>query len=97
MLYTIISILYRLISVDTNIIVCMATECEICGTIRNLDRHHVIPKRMGGSKNPTVQDASNLMTLCRSRHRNLHEGRWELVRSPEETWVFDKHTGEQVM
>ena len=71
--------------------------CEICGTIRNMDHHHVIPKRMGGSKNPTVQDESNLMTLCRSCHRNLHEGRWDLVRSPEGIWVFDKHTGEQVM
>ena len=37
------------------------------------------------------------MTLCRSCHRNLHEGRWELVRSPEGIWVFDKHTGELVM
>ena len=52
---------------------------------------------MGGSKNPAVHDESNLMTLCRSCHRNLHEGRWELVRSPEGIWVFDKHTGELVM
>ena len=73
------------------------TNCEICGGIRNLDRHHVIPKRMGGSKNPAVHDEGNLMTLCRSCHRNLHEGRWELVRSPEGIWVFDKHTGDQVM
>ncbi|MCI0824362.1 MAG: HNH endonuclease [Chloroflexi bacterium] len=73
------------------------TNCEICGAIRNLDRHHVIPRRMGGSKNPAVHDESNLMTLCRSCHRNLHEGRWELVRSPEGIWVFDKHTGELVM
>ena len=73
------------------------TNCEICGAIRNLDRHHVIPRRMGGRKNPAVHDESNLMTLCRSCHRNLHEGRWELVRSPEGIWVFDKHTGELVM
>ncbi len=92
-----IRVLNRRILAVSNIIVCMATDCEICGTIRNLDRHHVIPRRMGGSKNPTVQDDSNLMTLCRSCHRNLHEGRWELVRSPEGIWVFDKHTGEQIM
>ena len=54
-------------------------------------------KRMDGSKNPAVQDESNLITLCRSCHRNLPEGRWELVPSPEGIWVFDKHTGEQVM
>ena len=75
----------------------MTSDCEICGGIRNLDRHHVIPKRMGGRKDPAVHDEGNLMTLCRSCHRNLHEGRWELVRTPEGIWVFDKHTGDQVM
>ncbi len=75
----------------------MEMNCEICGGIRNLDRHHVIPKRMGGRKNPVVHDEGNLMTLCRSCHRNLHEGRWELVRSSEGIWVFDNHTGDQVM
>ena len=71
--------------------------CEICGAIHNLDRHHVIPKRMGGRKDPTVHDEANLIRLCRRCHLNFHEGRWELVRSPEGIWVFDKHTGEQVM
>ncbi len=71
--------------------------CEICSVLRNLDRHHVIPKGMGGSKDPVVHDESNLMTLCRSCHRNLHEGRWDLIRSPDGIRVLDKHTGEQVM
>lgn len=75
----------------------MSTSCEICGVLRNLDRHHVVPKRMGSSKNPEVHDESNLMTLCRSCHLNLHEGRWELVRSHDGIRVLDKHTGEQVM
>ncbi len=75
----------------------MNTGCEICGVLRNLDRHHVTPKRMGGRKNPEVHDESNLMTLCRSCHRNLHEGPWDLIRSHDEIRVLDKHTGEQVM
>jgi hypothetical protein len=72
-------------------------SCEICGVLRNLDRHHVTPKQMGGRKDPAVHDESNLMTLCRSCHRNLHEGRWELIRSHVGIRVLDKSTGEQVM
>ncbi len=75
----------------------MNLACEICGAIYNLDRHHVIPRRMGGSKDPTVHSESNLMTLCRGCHRNFHNGVWDLVRSPEGFWVLDKHTGDLVM
>ncbi len=49
----------------------MNPYCEICGVLRNLDPHHVIPKRMGGSKDPAVHDEGNVMTLCRSCHRIL--------------------------
>ena len=62
-----------------------------------MDRHHVIPRRMGGTKDPKVHDESNLMTLCRSCHRNLHEARWELVRTPVGIEVLDANTGERVM
>ena len=72
-------------------------SCEICGNIRNLDRHHVIPRRMGGTKDPAIHDESNLMTLCRTCHRNLHEARWELVRTPVGIEVIDKETGDRVM
>ena len=75
----------------------MSLNCEICGQIHNLDRHHVIPRRMGGRKDPAVHDESNLMTLCRSCHSNFHNGNWELVRSTEGFWVMDKRTGELVM
>ena len=75
----------------------MDHPCEICGTSQNLDRHHVIPKCMGGSKNPAVHDESNLMILCRSCHRKVHQGPWELVRSQDCIRVVDRNTGEQVM
>ena len=49
-------------------------NCEICGNVRILDRHHVIPKRMGGRKDSAIHDEGNLMALSRSCHRNMHEG-----------------------
>ncbi len=52
---------------------------------------------MGGSKDPAVHDESNLITLCRQCHRNIHEGLWRLDHSPDGIRVSDKHSGEQVM
>ena len=72
-------------------------NCEICGRNQGLDRHHVVLVHMGGSKNPSVQNASNILTLCRDCHRNLHEGRWQLIRSPKEIRITDTSTGAQVM
>ena len=71
--------------------------CEICGMTTNLDRHHIVPKRMGGRKNPAIHHQTNLMTLCRRCHQKLHDENWEVVRSQDGVWVFDKHTGNQVM
>ena len=71
--------------------------CEICGSIRGLDRHHVIPKGMGGSRDPAVHDESNLMILCRSCHKRVHQGPWELRRSQNGVQVVDRETGQQVM
>ena len=72
-------------------------SCEVCGTDRNLDRHHVIPRRMGGTKNPEIHDEKNLITLCRQCHQNCHEGVWELRRSKEGVFITDKRTGELIM
>lgn len=73
------------------------SHCKICGTNAHLDQHHVIPRGMGGSKDPAVNDESNLMTLCRKCHRNLHDGIWEVARLPKGIRVLDKKSGEQVM
>ncbi|TMG06706.1 MAG: HNH endonuclease [Chloroflexi bacterium] len=72
-------------------------NCEICGTNRNLDQHHVESRGMGGSKDPVVNADDNLITLCRSCHRNIHEGGWELQCSASMFRVIDRRTGEQVM
>ena len=54
-------------------------------------------RRMGGSADPTVHHQSNLITLCRSCHRKIHEGRWEMERSPEMVRVMDRATASGVI
>ena len=71
--------------------------CGICGAIHSLDEHHIQPKGMGGSKDPTVESPENKITLCRTCHRNLHDHRWELQRSDQELTVVDPETGELIM
>ena len=72
-------------------------NCEICGAIHGLDQHHILPKRMGGSRNPDVQDESNLITLCRACHQKVHQGPWQLLPSQDGIRVLDRSTGQQVM
>lgn len=72
-------------------------HCEICGGSGGLDRHHVTPRRMGGSKNPAVTSEANLMTLCRTCHQNIHDGRWVVERSVSGVRVLDAHTGRPIM
>ena len=71
--------------------------CEICGVARGLDRHHILHRGMGGSKDPAVLGEDNLITLCRHCHRNIHEGGWELERSEAVLRVTDRRTGKEVM
>ena len=86
-----------MIGIVIDIVICMATECEICGTVHNLDRHHVIPKRMGGRDDPAIDDPTNLMTICRGCHQKIHRGTWTIQRSPELLRVTEQRTGDQVM
>jgi hypothetical protein len=75
----------------------LETACAICGAARGLDRHHVTPRRMGGSRDPQVLGEGNLLVLCRSCHANIHEARWVLTCSDEGLWIHDARTGDQVM
>ena len=63
--------------------------CEVCGDGRNSEWHHIRPKGMGGSKEPSTEASENLVTLCRRCHRNVHEGGWQLQRSDHELRVVD--------
>src|SRR2546428_11533103 len=71
--------------------------CEVCGRPRNLDRHHVVPRGMGGSRNPGVLGEDNLITLCRRCHQNIHGGGGQLDRSPQLLRVVDRRTDQEVM
>ena len=71
--------------------------CSICSATSQIDRHHIVPKRMGGSRNEQIHAESNLLTLCRRCHRNIHQGGWVVTRSETELKVTDGRTGEEVM
>src|SRR5437899_11420638 len=72
-------------------------HCSICSSPREVDRHHEMPKRMGGSWDKQVHAQSNLLTLCRRCHRNVHEGGWVLEVSETQLKVTDRRTGAEVM
>jgi len=42
-------------------------RCELCGSGKNLQRHHIIPRSKGGGDN-----LSNLMTVCVDCHSKIH-------------------------
>lgn len=75
----------------------MKVACEICGGTRGLDRHHILHRRMGGSKDPVVHDHANLLTICRTCHIKLHEGPWRLEQLAEGIRIVDRRTGQPVM
>ena len=72
-------------------------SCEVCQKTQSVDRHHIVPRGMGGSKGAIVDSKDNLITLCRHCHRNIHEGGWELERSEAVLRVTDRRTGKEVM
>ncbi len=72
------------------------SNCEICGTSRNLEVHHIEPRRMGGSSRPEIEDASNKAVLCRSCHTQVTEQRWRLERTESQLAVTEPETGNVV-
>src|SRR2546425_1249902 len=72
-------------------------RCSVCSSEKQIDRHHVVAKGMGGSSDPRIHSHANLLTLCRRCHRNIHEGGWVVNRSESELKVTDNRTGTEVM
>jgi len=70
--------------------------CEICGTTRDLEVHHIEPRRMGGSRRPEVEAPSNKAVLCRFCHTQITEQRWRLERTEGQLVVTEVATGEVV-
>jgi len=71
--------------------------CEICGTSRDLEVHHMEPRRMGGSRRPEIEAPSNKAVLCRSCHTQITEQRWRLERTDHQLVVSEVATGEVVI
>jgi 5-methylcytosine-specific restriction endonuclease McrA len=42
-------------------------RCTACGATRDLEVHHIVPRRLGGPDEP-----ANLITLCAACHSRLH-------------------------
>ena len=64
-----------MLSNDLEMLVVPDSRCEICGTPRDLDRHHIAPRGMGGSKEPKVLGEDNLITLLPDMPPELPRGR----------------------
>ncbi len=47
-------------------------RCVVCGTRGNLDVHHIDLR----AALPNAEDESNLVSLCRKCHVNVHKSRW---------------------
>ncbi|MEZ4504712.1 MAG: HNH endonuclease [Thermomicrobiales bacterium] len=41
-------------------------RCTICGSREQLEVHHIVPRRLGGSNDP-----ENLVTVCAACHRRM--------------------------
>src|SRR5712691_10939841 len=78
-------------------LVSVDSHCEICGTPRNLEVHHIEPRRMGGSRRPEIEAESNKAIVCRSCHTNITEQRWHFERTDQHLLVTTVETGEVVV
>ena len=47
--------------------------CQLCGSYRHLQIHHIQPRSKGGDNSE-----ANLLTLCRDCHADVHAGKEKL-------------------
>ena len=69
---------------------------EICGKSHNIDRCHVIPRRMRGEKDIAMPTEKGLINLCRNCDSNIYEGEWVLKRCRTLLRVLVSWTGHVV-
>ena len=48
--------------------------CQICGSKKNLEAHHIVPRSKGGTNL-----VENGITLCKECHRAVHEGKIRII------------------
>ena len=71
-------------------------SCSVCGSIHQLEVHHIVSRGMGGSSRPEIEAPENKILICRNCHTEITEHRWDLSRSPSELVVTAVTTGETV-
>ncbi len=47
--------------------------CQICGSKKHPEGHHVVDFQFGGEAN-----ADNIVTLCRKCHKDVHRGKMDI-------------------
>ena len=65
-------------------------KCAVCGTTKNLENHHIIPKEDGGT-----DDETNFLTLCAKHHAAMHgleltRGRKSWGKKPKQSGNYSK-------
>ena len=72
----------------------MESSCSICGSIHQLEVHHIVSRGMGGSSRPEIEAPENKILICRTCHTEITEHRWNLTRTTTELTVVSVSTGE---
>lgn len=49
--------------------------CEVCGYAEAQQLHHRKPRGMGGSKDPAINEPSNLIHICQQCHSSIESKR----------------------
>lgn len=49
--------------------------CQICGSKKNVEGHHILNYQYGGAAN-----IDNIVTLCRKCHNQVHRGNIDIVK-----------------
>ena len=63
-------------------------RCVMCGGSRDLQCHHRVPRGMGSSKRPDINQPQNLLTLCAEDHRCVESSR---ALAYENGWLVRRH------
>src|SRR5438067_4296585 len=74
----------------------MDSACSICSARRQLEIHHIEPRRMGGSRRPEIEAEENKIVLCRTCHSQITEQRWRLERTLDRLTITDVTSGHPV-
>jgi 5-methylcytosine-specific restriction endonuclease McrA len=61
-------------------------QCQVCGTSRDVECHHVVFRSHGGGHEP-----DNLTLLCAACHRLVHGGRLRVIRRNNHTFWEGTH------